>query len=122
MTGTHLTYICSNSWRPVASSGTIVFAAVVYFIVNTFPVAVVIALTEGKSLREVWGGCYCWTFPDAAAAIVSALSFANRMLNWEAWILILPVVYTVYRSYHLYLATWKVNASGRKISVNTPMK
>ena len=74
---------------------------------NTFPVAVVIALTEGKSVREVWGGCYCWTFPYylVGAAIVSALSFANRMLNWQAWILILPVVYMIYRSYHLYLAT-----------------
>ena len=85
----------------------IALAAVVYFIVNTFPVAVVIALTEGKSVREVWGGCYCWTFPYylVGAAIVSALSFANRMLNWQAWILILPVVYMIYRSYHLYLAT-----------------
>ena len=25
------------------------------------------------------------------------------MLDWEAWLLILPVVYTVYRSYQLYL-------------------
>jgi PAS domain S-box-containing protein len=85
----------------------IALAAVVYFVANTFPVAVVIALTEGKSVREVWGGCYCWTFPYylVGAAIVSALSFANRMLNWQAWILILPVVYMIYRSYHLYLAT-----------------
>ncbi len=37
----------------------IALAAVVYFLANTFPVAVVIALTEGKSVREVWGGCYC---------------------------------------------------------------
>ncbi len=40
------------------------------------------------------------TFPYylVGAAIVSALSFANRMLNWQAWILILPVVYMIYRS------------------------
>ena len=85
----------------------IALAAVVYFFVNTFPVAVVIALTERNPCDEVWGGCYCWTFPYylVGAAIVSALSFANRMLNWQAWILILPVVYMIYRSYHLYLAT-----------------
>jgi light-regulated signal transduction histidine kinase (bacteriophytochrome) len=29
--------------------------------------------------------------------------FANRVLNWQAWVLILPTVYAIYRSYHLYL-------------------
>ena len=29
--------------------------------------------------------------------------FANRTLSWQAWVLILPTVYAIYRSYHLYL-------------------
>ena len=85
----------------------IVLAATVFFLTNTFPVAAVIALTEGKSVRQVWRDCYCWSFPYylVGAAIVGAFSFANRILDWQAWILILPVVYIIYRSYQLYLQT-----------------
>jgi PAS domain S-box-containing protein len=80
-------------------------AASVFFFVNTFPVAVVIALTEQKSLRRVWRDCYSWSFPYhlLGAAIVGVFTYANRMLDWQAWLLILPVVYVTYRSYHLYL-------------------
>ena len=80
-------------------------AASVYFVVNTFPIAIVISLTEGKSLRQVWGSCYFWCFPYylVGAAIVSAFSLANRVLYWQAAVLIVPVVYVVYRSYLLYL-------------------
>jgi PAS domain S-box-containing protein len=85
----------------------IALAATVFFVTNTFPVAAVIALTEGKSVRQVWSNCYCWSFPYylVGAAIVGVLTFANRMLNWQAWILILPVIYVIYRSYDLYLRT-----------------
>ena len=34
---------------------------------------------------------------------MGAFGFANRTLNWQAWVLILPTVYAIYRSYHLYL-------------------
>jgi signal transduction histidine kinase len=80
-------------------------AALVYFVVNTFPIAMVIALTEKKSLSQVWSGCYLWCLPYylVGAAIVSVFTFANRMVDWQAGILILPVVYLVYRSYLLYL-------------------
>jgi signal transduction histidine kinase len=80
-------------------------ATSVYFVVNTFPIALVIALTERKSVRQIWSSCYFWCFPYylVGAAIVSAFSFANHVLDWRAGVLILPVVYVVYRSYLLYL-------------------
>ena len=39
----------------------------------------VISLTEKKSLRKVWSGCYLWCFPYylVGADIVSAFSFGN---------------------------------------------
>ena len=85
----------------------LVLAAIVFFLTNTFPVAAVIALTEGKSVRKVWSDCYCWSFPYylVGAAIVGGFTFANRVLTWQAWLLILPVVYMIYRSYALYLRT-----------------
>jgi PAS domain S-box-containing protein len=80
-------------------------AATTFFLTNTFPVAAVIALTEGKELRIVWRDCYLWCFPYylVGAAMVGALSFANRLFDWQAGILIVPVVYVIYRSYRLYL-------------------
>lgn len=102
ITATHAVYAAvpfhSNAFR-------LAIAASVYFLVNTFPIAMVIALTEKKSLRQVWSGCYLWCFPYylVGAAIVSVFALANRMLDWQAGILVLPVVYLVYRSYLLYL-------------------
>jgi PAS domain S-box-containing protein len=80
-------------------------AAIAFFVANTFPVAAVIALTESKSIRQVWRQCYFWSFPYylVGAAIVGAFGFANRLLDWQAWLLILPVVYGIFRSYQMYL-------------------
>ena len=80
-------------------------AASVFFAANTYPVATVIALTERKSLRQVWGSCYLWCFPYylVGAAIVGVFSFANRMFDWQISLLITPLVYVIYRSYRLYL-------------------
>lgn len=102
ITATHLVY---GTLQFLSSPFRLAITASVYFVVNTFPIAMVIALTERKSLREVWSGCYFWCFPYylVGAAIVSAFSSANRMLDWRAGVLILPVMYVVYRSYLLYL-------------------
>jgi PAS domain S-box-containing protein len=80
-------------------------AAAAFFVANTFPVAAVVALTERKSLREVWSNCYFWTFAYylVGAAIVGVFGFANRMFDWQVSLLILPVVYVIYRSYGIYL-------------------
>jgi PAS domain S-box-containing protein len=80
-------------------------AASVFFVANTFPVAAVVALTERKPLRQVWSNCYFWSFAYylVGAALVGLFSFADRMFNWQISLLILPVVYLIYRSYSLYL-------------------
>ena len=90
--------------RDIPSPFRLALAASIYFVVNTFPIALVIALTEKKSLRHVWSTCYLWCFPYylVGAAIVSLFSLANGRLDW-AGILILPVMYAIYRSYLLYL-------------------
>ena len=80
-------------------------AACTYFLSNTVPVAVVIALTEGKSFRGIWAQCYFWSFPYylAGAALVGFFGFLNRQVGWQTSVLVLPVVYWIYRSYRLYL-------------------
>ena len=80
-------------------------AASVFFVFNTVPIAAVIALTEKKAIRQVWRECYCWSYAHylVGAAMVGVFIFANQTLDWQAWLLILPVAYVIHRSYRLYL-------------------
>jgi len=80
-------------------------AATAYFFANTLLVTTIVVLTEGKSFRGIWSECYFWSFPyyQAGAAIVGLVYYANRAFGWELSLLITPVVYWIYRSYHLYL-------------------
>jgi diguanylate cyclase (GGDEF)-like protein/putative nucleotidyltransferase with HDIG domain len=80
-------------------------SATVYFVLNTLPVAVVIALTEKKRIPATWRECYLWSFPyyAAGAAIVGLMEFLGGALGWQTAVLILPFVYFIYRSYQFYL-------------------
>src|SRR6266852_868404 len=80
-------------------------AALVFFLANTLPISVVIALTEGKSSRKVWSECYFWSFPYylVGAAAVGLVGIVNRQAGWQTSLLVLPLIYWVYRSYRLYL-------------------
>lgn len=83
----------------------LVVTATVFFLMNTFPVAGAIALTEHRSLRRVWRECYIWSFPYylVGALIVAAASAVNRYFGWQTALLGIPVVYLIYRSYYLYM-------------------
>jgi diguanylate cyclase (GGDEF)-like protein/putative nucleotidyltransferase with HDIG domain len=83
----------------------LVVTATVFFLMNTFPVAGAIALTERRSLRRVWRECYVWSFPYylLGAIIVGAASAVNRHFGWQTASLGIPIVYLIYRSYYLYL-------------------
>jgi diguanylate cyclase (GGDEF)-like protein/putative nucleotidyltransferase with HDIG domain len=83
----------------------LVIAAAVYFLANTGSIAIVIALSERKSLRKIWVECYFWSFPYylVGAAIAGGLAWFNRVFDWETSLLSLPAVYLIYRSYRLYL-------------------
>lgn len=104
----YLTYI-SYHWL-LGRFGTnkpilLMVAALVFFFANTMPISVVIALTEGKSARRVWSECYFWSFPYylVGAAAVGLVGIVNGAAGWETSLLVLPLIYWVYRSYRLYL-------------------
>ena len=83
----------------------LVAAACTYFISNTVPIAIAIALTEKRPLRGIWSETYFWSLPFylVGAAVVGLVSFSNRFIGWQSALLVLPVMYWIYRSYHLYL-------------------
>src|SRR5438132_185025 len=80
-------------------------AASTYFLANTGSIATVISLTERKALNKIWVDCYFWSFPYylVGAAFAGMLGWFNRTFGWETSLLIVPVIYLIYRSYRLYL-------------------
>src|SRR5260370_30345443 len=92
-------------------------AALVFFLANTLPISVVIALTEAKSSRKVWGGCYFWSFPYylVGGAAVGLVEIVNRWAGWETSLLVLHLIYWVYRSYRLYLG--RLEAEKERVEV-----
>jgi len=80
-------------------------AATVYFIANAGSVATVISLTERRPLRRILVDCYFWSFPYylVGAGIAGMIAWFNETFNWETSLLVVPVVYLIYRSYRLYL-------------------
>ncbi|MBZ5573539.1 MAG: HD domain-containing protein, partial [Acidobacteriia bacterium] len=80
-------------------------AASIYFIANTGSIATVISFTEAKSLKKILVECYFWSFPYylVGAGIAGAIGWFNEAFNWETSLLIVPVIYLIYRSYGLYL-------------------
>ena len=84
----------------------LLLVAITYFAFNTFAMAIIIRLTEGKPVLKVWSECYFWSFPYylVGAAIAGLVSFLNRHIGWQSSLLVLPPVYLMYRSYRLYLS------------------
>jgi len=80
-------------------------AASAYFFANTLLVTTIVVLTENKSFKTIWAECYFWSFPyyQAGAAVVGLVFYVNRTFGWQLSLLTAPVVYWIYRSYHLYL-------------------
>ncbi len=73
--------------------------ALTFFFANTFPIASVIALTEGKGLFAVWRG-YRWMLPYyvVGSSLAWLVGTVPRSIQWELPIICLPLVYLVHRS------------------------
>ena len=76
-----------------------------YFLTNNVPLSMVIALVEKRPLSKMWSEAYFWTLPYylAGAALVGIISFANKYVGWENALLVVPIMYGIYRSFQLYL-------------------
>ncbi len=70
-----------------------------FFVTNTFPVAGIISLTEGKRFLTVWSG-YRWLLPCYAvgASLAWLVGTFPRAVQWELPVICLPLVYLVHRS------------------------
>lgn len=80
-------------------------ASTSYFIINTLSVSGIIAMTEGRNPISVWRECYLWSFPYylLGALVAGGVSLINHAMGWQFAILVMPIVYWIYRSYRGYL-------------------
>jgi putative nucleotidyltransferase with HDIG domain len=79
--------------------------ALAYFCANTFPIAAIIGLTEGKRILSVWSN-YRWTlaYYTVGASMAWVIGTLPRGIQWEFPIICLPLVYLVHRSNRTHLA------------------
>jgi putative nucleotidyltransferase with HDIG domain len=79
--------------------------ALAYFCANTFPIATIIGLTEGKRIFLVWSN-YRWTLAYYAvgASMAWVIGTLPRGIQWEFPIICLPLVYLVHRSNRTHLS------------------
>jgi putative nucleotidyltransferase with HDIG domain len=83
----------------------LLLAAATFFVTNTLSVATVIGLTEKRNPWKIWRESYFWSFPNylVGAAAAWIVSVASALLGWQTSLLLLPILYVIYRSHSLYV-------------------
>lgn len=77
-----------------------------FFLGQTVPVSVIVALTDGGAFRRIWTNIAQMSFPYyvVSAGVTSMVNSVGHYTGWLAAVLLLPVMYAIYRSYRLYFA------------------
>src|SRR5262249_41661607 len=77
-----------------------------FFLVNTIPVAVVIFLTEGKSVVRAWVGLLQLSFPYflASAGVAGGVLTLATRVGWQGPIVVLSLMVGVFYSYRRYFS------------------
>ncbi len=81
-------------------------AATVYFLANTVPLALVLSCESESSPFKLWRQEFPWYFPFyVVGAILAFLAdFVGTHFGWMTSLLLIPMVYTVYRAYRAQMA------------------
>lgn len=76
----------------------------VFFLGQTVPVSIIVALSEGGAPRRIWTSIAHLSFPYyvASAGVTSLASSVGHPIGWLAAALLFPVMYGISRSYKLY--------------------
>jgi len=79
-------------------------AGCMFFMVNTLPVATIIAITEGSSMMRIWSSIAHLSFPYyvACTGMTSMVTMVSQRVGWQMPLAVLPVMFFMYRSYQGY--------------------
>jgi diguanylate cyclase (GGDEF)-like protein/putative nucleotidyltransferase with HDIG domain len=93
----------------VSSAPALAIAAVTFFLISTSSVAAIIASSSGESAYKLWRSEFTWYLPFyIVGAVLAALAhWMSARFGWATAILLIPMVYTVYRSYTAQIARVK---------------
>ena len=96
----------------VSSSLLLVLAGATFFLVQTLPVATIIALTEGGTMPRIWSSIVHLSFPYyvLSAGVASIVTTASQHWGWQIPLLVLAVMYGVYRAYRVYFGQSETSA------------
>jgi putative nucleotidyltransferase with HDIG domain len=80
---------------------------VVYFLVNTIPVALIIAWDSDTSPFSQWRQEYLWYLPFylVGAVLAAAANLVGIHFGWMTSLLLIPLVYIMYRAYSTQIDT-----------------
>jgi diguanylate cyclase (GGDEF)-like protein/putative nucleotidyltransferase with HDIG domain len=83
----------------------LVVAAVLYFFLNTGPIAAAVALTERAPVGKTWKDAYFWSLPlyILGASVAWMVNLFSRQFQWQGSVLLFPILYFIHRSYRMYL-------------------
>ena len=72
-----------------------------YFFVSTLSVAAIIASSNHESTFKLWKSEFTWYLPFyfVGAVLAATTSWLGHRFGWASTLLIVPMVYTVYRAY-----------------------
>jgi len=84
----------------------LVLATLTLFFGQTFPVAGIVGVSEGKSALQTWRSLALLSFPYyvVSAGITSMVQAVSAHLGWELALAVFPVMYVIHRSYKLYFS------------------
>jgi hypothetical protein len=95
-------------------------AAAVFFLVNSIPVAIVMALTEAGNAWHIWAGIFQLSFPYfvASAGIAATVLTLTFRIGWQIPIAVLPLMLGIYHSYRQLLgitarSLFAISATGK---------
>ena len=97
-------------------------AALMYFVTNTGLVSGMIALSEDEPFRAVWRNLtqYLTGYYLVGGVIATIIIVVTRVWDWQTGILMLPLLYVMYRYYRGYLhrttQTWGSGVKAHPLS------
>src|SRR5271165_2570205 len=79
----------------------LVASGCIFFLVNTLPVATIIAITEGSSMMRIWSSIVHLSFPYyvACTGVTSMVTVVSQHVGWQTPLAVLPVMLLMYRCY-----------------------
>jgi hypothetical protein len=98
----------SDKLMAMHHSGSVAMAAAcgMFFVVNTLPVATIIAITEGSGMMPIWSSIAHLSFPYyvACTGVTSMVTLVSQHVGWQAPLVVLPVMLLMYRSFQTLFA------------------